>query len=122
VQVPATGAEDAGPPTAEEIQGAKTLQALTNRSLNGLTFDHRADGTISVDLQGRFMHVLKVSTGPDGRLIVACHTDHALTSPEFILQPWRPVRSGHGIGRIDTTGLYAPLKVTISKPAALEVK
>jgi hypothetical protein len=122
VQVPATGAEDGVPATAADIAGAKTLEAITDRSVSGLTFEHRGDGTISVDLQGRFMHVLMASPGPDGRLEVACHTGRAAGSPDFVIHPWRPVRGSQATGRLDTAALRAPLKVTVSKTPVLEVK
>jgi hypothetical protein len=121
-QIPPTGAEDAVPATA--VEGAKTLEGLTNRSLAGLTFEQRSDGTISVDLQGRFMHVLMASPGADGRLEVACHAGHGPASAtDVAIVPWTtPVRGAAGSGRLDTTGLRAPLKVTISKAPVREVK
>ena len=81
-QIPPTGAEDSAQRTAAAEAGARTLDAITSRSTAGLTFERRADGTIGLDLQGRFMHVVTAAPGKDGRLDISCHTDgEALPSP-----------------------------------------
>src|SRR5262245_21356515 len=73
-QIPRTGAEDSAQPTPEEEAAARFLDAITSRSTEGLTFEQRPDGTIGLDLQGRFMHVLRATPGKDGHLGISCHT------------------------------------------------
>src|SRR5262245_56013793 len=70
-QIPPTGDEDSAQRTPAAEAGARTLDAITSRSTEGLTFERRVDGTIGLDLQGRFMHVITAAPGQDGRLEVA---------------------------------------------------
>lgn len=72
-QVP-TGAEDspAAPPTDAQLEA--DLERMTSRSSDGLVPVTRADGTVAVDLEGRFMSVMVA--GPAGG--AACHTGKAV--------------------------------------------
>lgn len=120
-QVPQTGADDAVPLTQADVQGLRTLQAITSRSFEGLTFEQRPDGTLGIDLQGRFQHVLMASPGPDGSLNLSCLSgDHAHAATIASIEPWRPSRSDRF--RLDVSRFRAPLGVTVSKAPALEEK
>jgi len=121
-QIPPAGNEDSERPTPAEDLGARTLDAITSRSTAGLTFEQRADGTIGLDLQGRFMNVLTAATGKDGRLDISCHTDgDATLPPATSAKPWNPVK-GAALHRLNVTGLRAPLPVIAEQTPALEEK
>ena len=68
-----------GPPTAEQRaeldQIAASQNALLSRSAVGLTEEHRADGTVHVNLQGRFQEYATVRVGPDGKKTFGCVDD-----------------------------------------------
>ena len=68
-----------GPPTAEQRaeldQIAASQNALLSRSAVGLTEEHRADGTVHVNLQGRFQEYATVRIGPDGKKTFGCVED-----------------------------------------------
>jgi hypothetical protein len=121
-QVPATGLEDAALPTPTDVEGLRTLDAITDRSTDGLTFEQRADGTIALDLQGRFMHVITAAPGRDGHLDISCHTGvDAKAASAAAVQPWRPVK-GDAMQRLNVSGLRAPIVVITDTPVALEEK
>jgi hypothetical protein len=83
-QVLPTGEEDAASPRAGEFaaraaQSAaltveQRLRAMTSESSEGLVTTRRDDGTLSIDLQGRFQSVLIATPTEDGRFVVSCHT------------------------------------------------
>lgn len=73
-QVLPDGKEDANPPSAEEVLGQEALEAMISRSSEGLDAVQRADGTVALDLQGRFMSVAIVKHRHDGTHGVACLT------------------------------------------------
>ena len=121
-QIPPTGAEDSAQPTPAEEAGARLLDAITSRSTEGLTFEQRPDGTIGLDLQGRFMHVLRAAPGKDGHLDISCHAGGSPElSPANAVKPWNPVK-GKALHRLDVTGLRAPLPVILETTPALEEK
>jgi hypothetical protein len=71
-QVVPTGAEDtpaAARKTAAEEEALADLERATSRSAEGLVEVLRVDGTVSVDLEGRFQNIAAVE---DGR--VSCET------------------------------------------------
>jgi hypothetical protein len=117
-QVAPTGAEDAAKPTAEDEAGSKLIDAMTSESTKGLTFEHRADGTIGLDLQGRFMNVLTASVGKDGRIEVFCHKGGE-GGPA--VEPWNPAR-GQTLHRLDVKPLNAPIVVAPKTAPAPEEK
>jgi hypothetical protein len=90
-QVPPTGAEDSAQPTADDEEGRRTLDAVTSHSTEGLAFEERTDGTIGLDLQGRFMHVLTAAVSEDGKVEVSCQKDEKAVAAA--LAPWTPTRS-----------------------------
>jgi hypothetical protein len=119
-QITPTGVEDSAQPLADDQSGVRTLDAITNQSLEGLTFEQRGDGTIGVDLQGRFMNVLMATPGADGHLDVSCITDPLKLPPAAAIAPWTPSRrdSTH---RLNVVGrLPAPIAVERRQPAPLE--
>jgi hypothetical protein len=82
-QVLPTGEEDASPRAGEfaarSAQGAtqtveQKLREMTSESTEGLTTVRRDDGTIGIDLQGRFQSVLIATPTKDGRFVISCHT------------------------------------------------
>ena len=70
-QVPQTGVEDAAPLTATDLAGEVSLEQMTSRSAEGLVEVQHPDGTVSIDLQGRFMSVMLAN---EGAPIASCHT------------------------------------------------
>jgi hypothetical protein len=90
-QAPATGAEASASLTPVDITGLQNLNAATSRSIEGLTFEHRADGTVGLNLEGRFQNIVRSTIGPDGRLALSCAVEahgHAGTLPK-----WTPSRT-----------------------------
>jgi hypothetical protein len=83
-QVLPTGAEDATTPRAQEFAARaarseaqsleQKLREMTSESAEGLVTIRRDDGTIGIDLQGRFQSVLIATPTADGRFVVSCHT------------------------------------------------
>ena len=73
-QVVPTGAEDARPPTTAELAAEAELDAVTSRSSEGLTEVLHVDGTVSMDLEGRFQHVLVRTENADGTAGYGCST------------------------------------------------
>jgi len=62
-----------GMPTREQLQELSDLERLRiNHSSAGLIEVHHPDGSVSVDLQGRFQEFATVRTGPDGEFIFQC--------------------------------------------------
>ncbi len=121
-QVPPTGAEDSAQPTAEDEEGTRLLDAITSESTKGLTFEQRSDGTISLDLQGRFMHVLTAAPGRDGGIEVSCHKGGDREPATLAaVKPWMPVR-GQTPHRLDVKPLKAPIVVAPEKAPVLEEK
>ena len=75
-QVLPTGAEDTVLPTAAEARAEQALEQMTSRSTEGLQAVEHADGTVSVDLEGRFMNVLVATPTAGGGHSVSCATGH----------------------------------------------
>ncbi len=119
-QVPATGAEDAAPPAPTQLQAERALQAITSRSVAGLTFERRADGTLSINLEGRFQHLLTAAPGRDGHLDIACQTgDSASSAAVSAIRPWRPVKGG-AVQPLDVSALRARLPRLANPPSTGE--
>ena len=118
-QVPPTGVD--APLTPADLPGIRNLDAFTNRSIDGLTFEHRSDGTIGLDLQGRFQNVMLANRRPDGGVDLTCvsesHDHAAVTLPQ-----WTPGRTA-GMQRLRVPSRLAAPIVVAPKPApAPEVK
>lgn len=82
-QVLPTGEEDASPRAqdfaARAAQSEKQtleqkLLEMTSESSEGLETIRRDDGTIGMDLQGRFQSVVIATPTEDGRYVISCHT------------------------------------------------
>jgi len=68
---PETG--ELGMPTPEQLKAlSDSPQYEVDHSTAGLLEVHHADGSVSVDLQGRFQEYATVRVGPDGKLIFRC--------------------------------------------------
>jgi hypothetical protein len=64
-----------GMPTPEQRQRLleqDQARAASSHSAEGLVEEHRPDGTVLIDLQGRFQEFATVRVGPDGKLIYQC--------------------------------------------------
>jgi hypothetical protein len=82
-QVLPTGEEDATPRAQDFAARAaekekqsleQKLLEMTSESAEGLTTVRRDDGTIGINLEGRFQSVVIATPTEDGRYIVSCHT------------------------------------------------
>ncbi|PYS72005.1 MAG: hypothetical protein DMF69_08765 [Acidobacteria bacterium] len=72
------------PLTPEEAQQlAAGLKTMLNRSTEGLEEVHNADGSVSVDLQGRFQNVTLARTNEDGTVERSC-VDDPQAAAEFL--------------------------------------
>jgi cell division protein FtsB len=61
------------PLTAQEAQElAEQLKKMVNKSADGLKEVKRADGSVSMDLEGRFQHVVVAREREDGTLSMSC--------------------------------------------------
>ena len=87
-QVPDTGVETPLPPTPADIVGEAALERMISRSSEGLVEVEHPDGTVSMDLQGRFMSVMLLRTDASGTPVLSCvtgdgtleHAGHAHTA------------------------------------------
>lgn len=61
--------------TALSDEGRALLREQMRRDFEGLEPVQHADGSISLDLQGRFRHVTAVVTTPDGGTRIQCFSD-----------------------------------------------
>lgn len=70
-------------PTAEETAAsAATSRVARNKSIEGLEVEYRKDGSKFVDLQGRFMHSLRVTRNADGTSSFTCTDRDPHTHPQ----------------------------------------
>lgn len=123
-QVPATGVDTL--PTPAELAGIRTLDQFTNRSIDGLTFEHRGDGTIGLDLQGRFQNVMRAHTLPDGRIALSCavegHAHGAVALPQWTPDRAAPVQRLDVPSRLTAPIVVAPKAAAPKRAPAPEVK
>jgi|SRR6476660_8227140 hypothetical protein len=75
-QVRQTDAEPPAPASADAIAAEALLEEMTSQVSDDLVAIAHPDGTISMDLQGRFMSVMVVKTNKDGSQTTACETGH----------------------------------------------
>lgn len=60
-------------PTAEELASISAASRVArNKSIEGLEVEYRKDGSKFVDLQGRFMHSLRVTRNANGSMNYTC--------------------------------------------------
>jgi hypothetical protein len=125
-QILPTGEEDATPsPRAQEFSARaaqseqqtteQKLREMTNESAEGLVTIHRTDGTIGMDLQGRFQSVMIATPTEDGRFVVSCHTgedarEHAHHAAEI------------AAGKAPKLKAQLPSPATTGQPRVLEEK
>ena len=72
---PETGQRVSRPITEAQRQMSRSARTRLNRSSEGLEVVHRPDGSMMVDLQGRFRNTSVVRRGTDGSLHLECDTD-----------------------------------------------
>lgn len=123
-QILPTGEEDASPRAGEfagrsaqsaQLTVEQKLREMTSESTEGLVAIRRDDGTIGMDLQGRFQSVLIATPTEDGRFVVSCHTGedaraHAHHAAEI------------AAGKAPKLKVQAPRQSTTSQPHVLEEK
>ena len=74
---------------------ADGLKGMLNRSSEGLVEEHHNDGSVSVDLQGRFQNVTVARVNKDGTVTTSC-VDNPRAAADFfgidpkLLEPERP--------------------------------
>jgi hypothetical protein len=61
-----------GMPTPEQLRNLEAQQQIQIEHSPDLVEIHNPDGSVTVDLQGRFQEYATVRTGPDGKLIFEC--------------------------------------------------
>ena len=75
-------------PTAEEAKIlAAGLKPLVNNSFEGLTAQKRADGSVQVNLEGRFQNVVVAKREDDGSLSQSCVNNPEAAAAFFNLTP-----------------------------------
>lgn len=74
--------------TPEEAQRlAEGIKQLVNQSSDGLVEVHHADGSVSMDLQGRFQNVMLAKKDADGKISQSCVNDLELAADFFEIDP-----------------------------------
>jgi hypothetical protein len=69
-QMPQTGVERVSTPA--DLDGEAALEQMTSRSSEGLVEVVHPDGSVSIDLQGRFMNVMLAAVLEDGSHGASC--------------------------------------------------
>jgi hypothetical protein len=76
------------PLTQEEAQEmANGIKRLVNQSTDGLQSVRHADGSVSMDLQGRFQSIAVAKRDEDGKLIESCVDDPKAAAVFFEIDP-----------------------------------
>jgi hypothetical protein len=76
------------PLTQEEAQRlAAGIKALVNQSTDGLKEVHHADGSVSMDLQGRFQSIAVARRDEDGQLVQSCIDNPQAAAAFFKIDP-----------------------------------
>ena len=76
------------PLTAQEAQQlAQGLKGMLNRSTEGLVEEQHADGSVSMDLQGRFQNVTVARVNEDGTTTQACIDNPKAAAAFFGIDP-----------------------------------
>ena len=88
------------PLTADEAkQLAEGLKGMLNKSTEGIVPEHDADGSTSLDLQGRFQNVTVARVNEDGTVTQSC-VDNPRAAANFfgidpkLIEPETPVAKG----------------------------
>jgi hypothetical protein len=84
------------PLTPEEAKRlAASLKGMLNKSTEGLAEEHNNDGSVSIDLKGRFQHVAVARMNQDGTVTKSC-VDNPQAAANFfgidpkLLEPEKP--------------------------------
>jgi hypothetical protein len=76
------------PLTQEEAQRmAEGIKQLVNQSTAGLESIHHADGSVSIDLQGRFQSIAVAKRNEDGKLTQSCVDNPKSAAVFFEIDP-----------------------------------
>jgi hypothetical protein len=76
------------PLTPEEAKKlAEGLKGMLNKSTEGLTEEHNADGSVSMDLQGRFQNVTVARVNKDGTVTQSCVDNPKAAAAFFGIDP-----------------------------------
>lgn len=76
------------PLTQEEAQKlAEGLKGMLNKSSEGLVEEHHADGSVTVDLQGRFQSVTVARENADGTITQSCVDNPRAAAAFFGIDP-----------------------------------
>jgi len=76
------------PLTSDEArQMAEGLKGMLNKSTEGLVEEHNADGSVSLDLQGRFQNVIVARENQDGTLSQSCVDNPKAAGKFFGIDP-----------------------------------
>ena len=76
------------PLTQEEAQKvAQGIKQLVNKSTDGLVSVQHADGSVSIDLQGRFQNVAVAKKNADGSITQACVDTPEAAAKFFEIDP-----------------------------------
>lgn len=76
------------PLTQEEAQKlADGIKELVNQSSDGLQSVRHADGSVSIDLQGRFQNIAVAKIDEDGKLSQSCIDNRAAAAAFFEIDP-----------------------------------
>jgi len=98
----AAAAGDVTRPTNEQIMSNPILRNALSRSSEELVFRRAPDGTVSVDLQGRFQNVSVARIDADGEIRTGCVASHASLAeflsahPEASEEDYAADSKGHG--------------------------
>jgi hypothetical protein len=115
-QVVPTGAEDSPAAPAVDAAAEATLERMISRSSEGLVEVVHEDGSVSMDLQGRFMSVLVATPAADGSLAGSCHT-----SLEAVKQA-QAGRTGKRATLKTAQPVATPAPIAPTTPAARELQ
>ena len=100
------------PLTPEEAKRlADGLKVMLNNSTEGLVEVHHANGSVSMDLQGRFQHVMVARTEADGTLTQSCIDTPEAAASFFGIEPQL-----FGVEPTKGAATQQPLRPTPAKP------
>lgn len=91
-----------GPLTQEQSQQL-TSQLEGNKATDGLVREQRADGTVEVDLQGRFQNVTLAKRNDDGTVSAACVDTPEAAGAFLNSRVKTPTATGTGIDRMEAS-------------------
>lgn len=90
------------------------LRQMTNDSPEGLETVRKPDGTIGMNLDGRYMHVMVAEPTEDGHFVASCHTGKEALSEVHRAQEMTA-------GKLPKLKA-APAVILVDRPAVLEEK